>query len=264
MKTIIPNSYQELIERAGEYKNYSLPRVEELLKNLGYKSASHQAQAPVFYIADYIKRKYVYIDPSCKKVLGYEVDFLMEAGPSYFTSLSHKDDFKIFCENILPQTMLFLKDQPLADCSKFSVSFNYRMVIPSGEYITILQRSTYFMSEDKTPLGTIGFIIDITHFKEDTRIIHTIEKIDSNFFTLSRQPLYKEIYYPDRVSGKFNKRELAILQYISEGLSSKQIADRLFLSTNTISDYRKKMLVKTNTKNTSELIHYAILNGLIS
>jgi len=59
------------------------------------------------------------------------------------------------------------------------------------------------------------------------------------------------------------KREKEILFLISEGLGSKQIAIKLKASENTISNHRKSMLKKTNTRNVAHLIKYAIKNNII-
>lgn len=62
---------------------------------------------------------------------------------------------------------------------------------------------------------------------------------------------------------KLSGREIEILQYISIGNSSKQIADELELSVKTVDNHRQSMLKKTNTKSTAELVNYAIRSGYI-
>ena len=58
-------------------------------------------------------------------------------------------------------------------------------------------------------------------------------------------------------------REKEILMYLATGLSSKQIADKLKISINTISNHRKNMLSKTNCKSSAELMNYAAKHGLM-
>jgi len=60
-----------------------------------------------------------------------------------------------------------------------------------------------------------------------------------------------------------SSRELQILQLICQGYSTKQIADHVQLKEMTVDDYRKKMLSKTHTKNTAELVAFAHRNGLV-
>jgi len=62
---------------------------------------------------------------------------------------------------------------------------------------------------------------------------------------------------------KLSTREIEVLQYISIGNSSKQIADELAISVKTVDNHRQSMLKKTNTKSTAELISFAIRNGFL-
>jgi DNA-binding NarL/FixJ family response regulator len=51
-----------------------------------------------------------------------------------------------------------------------------------------------------------------------------------------------------------SKREYQILSLITEGLSSRQIAEKLFISERTVSDHRLNMMGKCNVNNTIELV----------
>jgi DNA-binding NarL/FixJ family response regulator len=52
-------------------------------------------------------------------------------------------------------------------------------------------------------------------------------------------------------------RELEILTLIADGYTNKKIADKLNLSTNTIKTHRQRLLSKTGTHNTAELLKAA-------
>lgn len=76
--------------------------------------------------------------------------------------------------------------------------------------------------------------------------------------------LHSKVYYPDVDPVKLlSKREVEILKWIVEGYSSKQIADKLFLSTSTVNTHRQNMLRKTNSQNSAELLRYAINQKLL-
>jgi DNA-binding CsgD family transcriptional regulator len=66
----------------------------------------------------------------------------------------------------------------------------------------------------------------------------------------------------DNVSG-LTDREAEILPLVASGMTSQQIADRLFLSLPTIKWYRKKLLVKFEAANTADLIRKAKEKDLI-
>ncbi len=59
-------------------------------------------------------------------------------------------------------------------------------------------------------------------------------------------------------------RELETLKLLCNGFSTTEIAEKLFLSTKTIEFYRSKLLQKTESKNTVNLVLYAIKNKIVS
>lgn len=62
---------------------------------------------------------------------------------------------------------------------------------------------------------------------------------------------------------ELSSRELEVLQQIAEGFTNAEIADRLFTSKRTIETHRQNIIEKTQTKNTADLIRYAMRAGLI-
>lgn len=66
------------------------------------------------------------------------------------------------------------------------------------------------------------------------------------------------------VMATLSKREQQVLNEICKGLSNQEIADSLFISKRTVDKHRSNLLSKTNSKNTANLILYAIKNKLIS
>ncbi|MCD6066556.1 MAG: two component transcriptional regulator, LuxR family [Bacteroidetes bacterium] len=59
------------------------------------------------------------------------------------------------------------------------------------------------------------------------------------------------------------EREADVIRYISEGLSNKQIADKLFLSTHTVNTHRKNIMNKLGVNNTAGIVMYAVKNNLL-
>jgi DNA-binding NarL/FixJ family response regulator len=61
----------------------------------------------------------------------------------------------------------------------------------------------------------------------------------------------------------FSHREREVLNLLSDGKSSKEIADILFITERTVESHRKNMIEKAKVKNTVELIAYAASLGVI-
>jgi DNA-binding NarL/FixJ family response regulator len=59
------------------------------------------------------------------------------------------------------------------------------------------------------------------------------------------------------------EREVEIIRLISNGLSSNDIAEKLFISDRTVDKHRFNLMKKLNVKNATSLIKFAMKNGLL-
>ena len=71
----------------------------------------------------------------------------------------------------------------------------------------------------------------------------------------------------ERVSSRtwpagLSTREAEVLRLVSSGLGNREIAERLFVSPNTIANHIRAILTKTNSANRTEAAAFAVRNGL--
>lgn len=69
---------------------------------------------------------------------------------------------------------------------------------------------------------------------------------------------------PDQETEALSERERDVLIQVVNGLSNKEIADRLFISIHTVMTHRKNITRKLNIHSTAGLTIYAIVNKLIN
>ncbi len=63
---------------------------------------------------------------------------------------------------------------------------------------------------------------------------------------------------------KLTQREIEIVQLSLEGLSNKEIADKLYISERTVVGHKSNLLSKTGCKSTIQLLAYVIKNKLVN
>ena len=61
----------------------------------------------------------------------------------------------------------------------------------------------------------------------------------------------------------FSGRELELIKLLAEGLASKEIAERMGITKNTVDTHRRKLLRKAGCKNTSALAVFMVKRGLL-
>jgi len=62
---------------------------------------------------------------------------------------------------------------------------------------------------------------------------------------------------------KLSEREIEIIQLCVDGLSAKEIADKLNISNRTVEHHKERIFKKTGCRSVMELIKYAVQNGLV-
>lgn len=62
---------------------------------------------------------------------------------------------------------------------------------------------------------------------------------------------------------KLSEREIEVISLVAEGLTSKEIAQRLFISEHTVKTHRKNIFRKLQVKDTDELIQFALNEGIL-
>ncbi|TZF83013.1 hypothetical protein FW774_11960 [Pedobacter sp. BS3] len=236
----------------------------ELLSKFERLSVAMHYTVPMLFLIDYTKSQYIVMTKAAKMITDYDPREFLEGGIPLLIDVFQKDDFRIYNEQVFTANLRFLQGRPREEHHQYIFSYNYRVRHKNGRYVPILQRGCYITSkETHLPLYSLGMVIDISHFKTDRTIYHTIEKTEEVNGYITKQTIETNYFYPYEEDKLLTEHERCILEYMAEGWSSKQIASKLKLSENTIANHRKNMLKKTNTKNVAELIAFACRSNLI-
>ncbi len=122
-----------------------------------------------------------------------------------------------------------------------------------------LQQTMCIETDDNGyPVLLLSYIHDITYFKKERTANFIITISDEvkwwnfNFNINTLEPVKP-----------LSRQEKKILGYLANGKSTKEIARELFISPFTIDTHRKNLLNKTNCINTTGMITYAKLVGLL-
>jgi DNA-binding NarL/FixJ family response regulator len=138
-----------------------------------------------------------------------------------------------------------------------------RKILESSPEVSILMLSMH--SEDTLvrqalDAGARGYVLKSAI---DLELATAIRRIACGEMVLAPELARAESLKGERNSG-LTARELEILQWIVNGKSNKEIADKLSLSVNTVSVHRANIMDTLGIHKTAELVVYAIRNGLVN
>lgn len=121
---------------------------------------------------------------------------------------------------------------------------------------------------DMLEAGAKGYLLKNADKEQITEAIRTVYNNDPYYCRSTSRKLTAMIagskFNPYRKKPKveFSEREKEIIGLVCKEYTSKEIADKLFLSVRTLEGLRLKILEKMSVKNTVGLVVYAMKNGL--
>lgn len=219
---------------------------------------------PVIYLLDYTTGQYSTFSKSSELVLGHSPKKFLDGGIDFTIDSFHREDLHVFNQQIFPDRLQLLKKVPPSEHQNIIFSCTYRVKSGRGEYINLLQRNSFIKSDEKgNPLLNLGMVININNIKRENPIIQTVERISNDLLSDPPETIFKKSYYLHEEDRLFSRREKEVLGWMADGLTSKEIAAKLFISIETVNLHRKKMLQKSNTPNVAALVAFAMKNGVI-
>lgn len=110
--------------------------------------------------------------------------------------------------------------------------------------------------------GAMGYLCKKVEMFE---LIEAIRQVQHQRKEYIHKNLLSKIILVENSDGiNLTQRERTILGYISDGLTSREIADKLNLANDTIRDYRDGLVKKFGAKNSVNLIKIAAENGYLT
>ncbi|MBK8847981.1 MAG: response regulator transcription factor [Bacteroidetes bacterium] len=109
--------------------------------------------------------------------------------------------------------------------------------------------------------GASGYLIKSAGKEE---IEEAIEAVLKNKIYISKQIGAGYLSPVSDAIPTLTRREKEVLLYISQGLTNKDIAEKIFVSQSTVDSHRKNLLAKFNVQNTASLITIAVKLGVLT
>lgn len=130
---------------------------------------------------------------------------------------------------------------------------------PDLKILALTSHNEYSMVKQMLDNGAKGYLVKNAESRE---VIEGIETIyEGNIFLCHEVDLLMKKRSENAVW--LTDRERELLKLVSEGFTNAEIAEKIFLSPETVRGYRKNLLYKLDAKNTAVLVKIAMEQKLI-
>ena len=249
----IKSLYKEIFKSYGHNTlQKHINKIIELDAYLPYNST-------FFCVTNTQDLSFEYISKNMFSCLGLKNEIVEKGGMRYFWSRIHPDDLEQWLIALKDLMNFTLSEIPIEERKQMSYSWNYRFKNAKGIYVNIIQNTTplEFDLDIKPIIGLAHYTVLDSNIKMDVcasaKFLNSKNEYETKYFNNFSQKL---------ISDGISNRERDIIRLLVLNHSSKEIAEKLFISSNTVDTHRRNILKKLNISSTGELIGMMKMNKI--
>ncbi|MEZ0129666.1 response regulator [Flavobacterium sp. LBUM151] len=161
---------------------------------------------------------------------------------------------------------LVILDISMPEMDGIELSKILKKEFPHVKILVVSTHSNVSIISRLIRIGVNGYLLKNA---EKTELLQAIDSISNgeNYFSEETEEnhISNNLRIERQISTltELSSREKEILILIAHEYNTAEIAEKTFISLNTVNTHRKNLLSKLNAKNTAGLVKYAVENGLV-
>jgi DNA-binding NarL/FixJ family response regulator len=172
-------------------------------------------------------------------------------------------------KNLKPDVVLV--DISLPDRSGIQLTREIRSFLPESHIMIVSMHSKINCIAEAFQAGAKGYVV-----KESAgeRLLQGLEAVGKGEYFLdssvSHEVVKKLMKFPlkeakitDAAYGTLTPREQEVMRFLADGLSTKEVAEKLFISPKTVENHRTNIMKKLDLHSSLELFRFAARIGLL-
>jgi DNA-binding CsgD family transcriptional regulator len=204
------------------------------------------------------------------RIFGYPRNLFIGGDLQFLVKHMHPDDLPAFVHFAETST---LNATPWKEAKEKAVhELCSRIRHRNGKWMWIRQRVIVLSVTPDRHIDTVLLLFDDCTAAKQAELnqhVSLVEKSRKNSKLLallapvsSAQTKREKLLVAFEDQASLTPREKEIMQLVSQGFSSKEIAAKLFISKNTVESHRKHILHKLSVKNAPQMVHQSVLSSV--
>lgn len=213
-----------------------------------------------FVVFNHVNNTWEYVSKELAELTGYTAEMHEKEGFNYSFKYNHPDYTDFAFQGSHRVVFDYLYSIPAEERKHVSFTKDWLYLVHEKEYVRAFQKGMVLeMNEQGGIVRTLHVISLISHLKKENFATLIIKSADNQF------TIYNYCCQKKTITnlGYLSKREKEILDFLARGYSTKRMAETLFLSEHTVNTHRRNLLNKTNCVDTTALVTYAKMIGII-
>lgn len=209
------------------------------------------------YVIDYQRMAFEYVSENPLFLCGYSADQVLAMGYDFYFKNVPESDLKLLTL-INEAGFDFFEKLPWNEKKLYSITYDFHLVNRDGKHVLINHKLTpLFLTSEKKMWKSIC-IVSISHHKNAGNVYIHKQGTEETWELNIENSIWRKSDKP-----KLTKREIEILQLHAQGLTINQIAEKIFVSPDTVKYYRRRIFERLGVSNIVEALSYVVNNKII-
>lgn len=158
---------------------------------------------------------------------------------------------------------IMITDYSMPDMDGVTLVKKAKIQIPNLKIIVLSMHDEVTMIREMLSAGVDGYVLKKYAQQEIVNAIETVNNGRQYFSNEVNKALVSALLPQEMPENNVTERELEVLRLLAQELTSKQIAEKLFISERTVETHRKNLMRKTGASNAIGLVRYAYTKKLL-
>lgn len=209
------------------------------------------------YIVDYYTKRFLYVSNNPIFLCGLTAEEVLQEGFSFYLKHVPKEDLRLLLK-INDVGFEFFKDLKYEEKIKYVISYDFHLKQRKGGLLLINHRLKPIFIDEKGNAHIAICVVSVSPNTASGNVKFDSKELDKHFTYDLESGRWAQVG-----SIKLNSREIEILLLSAQGLRMSIIAERLFLSIDTIKFHKKNIFSKLKVNSIAEALATSMLIGAI-
>ncbi|MGY0392618.1 response regulator transcription factor [Bizionia sp. KMM 8389] len=233
------------------FQSYAHPELDSHIKKIMESDLYLPYSSTFFCITNTQKLTFEFVSKNMTACLGLNKSLLLNGGMRDFWKRIHPDDVELWLKGLNDLMVFTLNEISLEDRYRMSYTWNYRIKNAENVYVNIVQNTTplEFDASMKPIIGLAHYTVLDSQIKMPITVTAKLLNSHNEYITK-----YFNNYSQQLLTGGLSNRERDVLRLLILNKTSKEIAEKLCISSNTVDTHRRNILKKLKVSSTGELV----------
>ncbi|WP_343632805.1 PAS and helix-turn-helix domain-containing protein [Fluviicola sp.] len=209
------------------------------------------------YVINYENMSFEYVSENPLFLCGYSPEEVLQMGYDFYFRHVPEGELKLL-EQINEAGFDFYEKLPAGSKKEYSITYDFHLTHKNGKTILINHKLTPLFLTGDSKLWKAMCVVSLAHHSQPGNVFIKRQNSDEQWELDPEIGIWRKSVKP-----ALSEREKEVLRLYAQGLTITQIAEKIYVSPDTVKYYRRKIFERLSVNNIVEALAVAVNSQII-